>query len=364
MKLLIAILPISIGTIFFCKAQDTQSPTKSKHAYNTYTSRSQNLDSASTSKAILLEDHNKELQKLIQKQTKQVQELSNSLNKNKPDILELWMYSIVLSVIAAIIFWFAFSYFPEGKRRRALRPKIKAKLNALKLQLFFSIDATMYIGKHYGSLSQHKITSGTLTKSEIQLALHSKCLNEKYFYDSVVSHLLIPIGEKLYEGAKKIDKQIEHLFSFSALLSSREILLLESVRQTSQVYDFSDPKNNIPGVELGGQILLPVYPSMTYRFENFYKCLTLYVELQEIIHNTAYGKNNLRYEIANKLFHKGKYKQCQKVLYQEYKEKAHNQPIWILSEFISGNKAKSYEYLKTELLRQDRLEMVSNRFFV
>lgn len=358
-KYAILTLIISTGTALSCNGQNIQDSIEER--YIVPVNSSHKLEYLNTEETNYLKKQNTDLGKKIQQQSSQIQELTNAINLNKPGVLELWIYPIILSIVAAIIFWFAFSYIPEYKRNKELRPKIEAELDALKFQLFLFIDKPLWVSEHYGSLVQHKIKANTLTHEEIKFALYNKCLNKKYLYDSVVASKLIIIGESLYESTKKIDQQIEHLFSFNILLTSKEILLLENIRKTTQRHDLAVQAFKNPVASVAGQLLAPAVTSITNMHESFYKCLILHAELQGILHKTPYGKAKLGHEIVHKLFYQGNYRECKRQITKFFKDDPKNQVFWILSELFSGNKSEAYILLEARLKKSEIFDIVSDR---
>ncbi|AWY01205.1 hypothetical protein A8139_15475 [Marinomonas primoryensis] len=90
---------------------------------------------------------------------------------------------ILLSVVAAIVFWLVFSYLPERKRRKKLRPIVELALFDAYKKLFSLFDLVMRHSSHSPSFFQSKIRAGNLSEEDIQLGLQNKCLNESYLYD-------------------------------------------------------------------------------------------------------------------------------------------------------------------------------------
>src|ERR1035438_3569257 len=113
--------------------------------------------------------------------------------------------AILLNIAAAIIFWLAFAFVPEKRRRRKLRPKLELGIYQVYSTLFGLFDSLMRFEVHSPSSFQKRIKGKVLHSVEIELGLQNKCLNETFLYDEKVSRLLIPMGKELFQNRITVD---------------------------------------------------------------------------------------------------------------------------------------------------------------
>lgn len=121
---------------------------------------------------------------------------------------------VILSFIAALIFWIVFSYIPERTRCKKLRPVVELALFDAYKHLFSLFDAIMRHHSNSPSHYQAEIRSGNLSEDTIFLGLSNKCLNDSYLYDKNVKDGLLVIGESILEIALEIDELANKVLSF------------------------------------------------------------------------------------------------------------------------------------------------------
>lgn len=173
-------------------------------------------------------------------QSRAIDHLLKEIQKKQPNPLKEYAVAIIQSIIAAVIFWIAFSLLPEKRRLKKLRPKLEFDIYEIYRSIFFIFDCIMRFNSHSPSTFQKLIKGGKLGIEEIELGLQNKCMNESYLYDEKINALLMPIGQELFERFEEIDKSVEKVFSFSNYLSTSEILLLEKIRKKLEVYNLKD----------------------------------------------------------------------------------------------------------------------------
>ena len=111
------------------------------------------------------------LENLVDIDRDQAQDLLTSLYKwaEQSNIL----LPILLSVVAAIIFWLVFSHIPEQKRRKKLRPIVELALFDTYKKLFSLFDLVMRHSSHSPSFFQSQIRAGNLSEEDIKLGLQN-----------------------------------------------------------------------------------------------------------------------------------------------------------------------------------------------
>ncbi|WP_157209797.1 hypothetical protein [Marinimicrobium agarilyticum] len=222
---------------------------------------------------------------------------------------------IFLSVFSAIIFWLSFSYIPERKRRKKLRPIVELSLFDVYSQLFSLFDLLMRHSSSSPSFFQKEIRSGKLSEDDIHLGLQNKCLNESYLYDANIRNSFLVVGEEILGRALDIDELANKVLSFHTYATAEELVLLENIREKIRAYDFNGHNVKRPcGTTINGHVLLPVNPSISYRYRNFYELYEFFCRLQKIVLNhKPLDRNRFIYKMQW-LYHSGQYRLCVKLI--------------------------------------------------
>jgi hypothetical protein len=208
-----------------------------------------------------------EVQSSLEHQVSLSRNINNDINRTS--IYSDWIQPIILSIIAAIIFWYFFSYRPEERRTRQIRKKVDINLFQIYNDLFAIFNMLLRPNSYSPSFEQQKIRSGNLKEEDIFLGLQDKCLNETYCYDKNIVQALKPIGKELHKIYSSIENKIDSIFHFSSCLTPDEILLLEKIRTILNVYGLDNYDRNAVSV-VAGQTLYPVNPSISYMTKNLF----------------------------------------------------------------------------------------------
>jgi hypothetical protein len=235
--------------------------------------------------------------------------------------LDVWaeqsniLLPILLSVVAAIIFWLVFSYLPERKRRKKLRPIVELALFDAYKKLFSLFDLVMRHSSHSPSFFQSKIRAGNLSEDDIQLGLQNKCLNESYLYDPRVKDALLVVGEEILDRTLDIDELANKVLSFHTYATAEELVLLEKIREKIRVYHFGERHIEKPcGTTLNAQVLRPVDPFISYRHRNFFEIYELFCHLQKLVLNhIPLDRDRFIYKMQW-LYYSGQYHLCVKLI--------------------------------------------------
>ncbi len=286
-----------------------------------------------------------------------LQEISNYLVFNIQIILSKlsdwsigsnFIYPVLLSLISALIFWITFSYYPEKKRGKKIRPIVELDFLNIYNSLFSIFDTIMKHQENSPSEYQSVIRSGALSLNDIKLGIQNKCLNSNYLYDENVNPQLIIIGKSIYESSVHIDYLVDKIISFSQYTSAEEILLLEEIRTELRKYDFGDENiEKNPGSSIAGKIYLPTIPIIYYRVKNFYDLYELFLKLQQLVlkKNRRFDRNIFIYKMQY-LFHSKSYKKCKKFIDKnkvKFKKEANLfNNYYALCEYNLGNKSRFY----------------------
>lgn len=227
---------------------------------------------------------------------------------------------ILLSVVAAIVFWLVFSYLPEKKRRKKLRPIVELALFDAYKQLFSLFDLVMRHSSHSPSFFQSQIRAGKLSEDDIKLGLQNKCLNESYLYDPHAKNAFLVVGEEILDRTLDIDELANKVLSFHTYATAQELVLLEKIREKIRVYDFGERHvKRTCGTTINGRMLRPIDPSISYRYKNFFELYQLFCQLQKLVLNhSPLDRDRFLYKMQS-LYYSGQYHACSKLVRSEGK---------------------------------------------
>lgn len=225
---------------------------------------------------------------------------------------------ILLSIVAAIIFWMFFSYLPERKRRNKLRPIVELALFEVYTQLFSLFDLAMRDASNTSSFYQPEIRGGKLTQEKIALGLQNKCINHSYLFDPNLQGKLIVVGEELLNLTSGIEELANKVLSFHTFASAEELLLLEKIREKLRVYNFNERNVNKSCESISnGMIYRPANPTISYCSQNFFEIYQLFLNLQLVIlDQKPINRDHAIYKIQS-LYYGGKYKACAEFIKRE-----------------------------------------------
>ncbi|MCK2113788.1 hypothetical protein [Pseudomonas juntendi] len=258
---------------------------------------------------------------------------------------------ILLSIIAAVIFWWVFSYLPEQKRHKKLRPIIELTLFEVYKNLFSLFDLIMAPNLHSPSFFQSKIRSGHLSEDDIQLGLQNKCLNESYLYDPRSKDSLLVVGEEILERSINIDELCNKVLVFHTYATAEELILLESIREKIRAYHFSQRHIKKPcAIAIAGQILRPIDPSLNYRSRNFYEIYELFLTLQNLVLNHHPLDRDRFINKVQWLYYSGQCHLCAKLIRSQGRRFERDRTLYqnylALSERNKGNMKSFYKIIE------------------
>ncbi len=294
-----------------------------------------------------------------------IDDVKQDIEELKPGIFQEFFYPIILSIIAAVIFWIAFSYFPERSRKRKIRFKIEHEIYQVYTKLFSLFDTVMRFNNHSPSNYQSEIRGNKLKPRDIELGLQNKCLNEHYLYDKAIEGKLLPIGKTLADNSKKIDSSIDRIFDFNNYLTSDEILLLEEIRKKLHVYDIEN-YNREAVSKIGSVELYPVNPSISYMKNNLSEIYELYKTLQDIIFKYPLENREIQIYMIQHYYYSEEYEKAIKAIEVGKTKYPKDKSLFIFYEINSLFKLKKKEsaYNKIEKMFETKPHLVSNRTFI
>lgn len=298
----------------------------------------------------------------IKKQNAEIAEIKQRLVQNDKSMFWEFFYPILLSIIAAIIFWVTFSYFPERTRKKKMRVKIDLEIHQVYSKLFALFDNVMRRNDNSPSDYQDLIRGKKLSKRDIEIGLQNKCLNESYLFYPEIKDSLLPIGNNLWNSEQKIDRLIDRIFNFSMYLHAEEILLLENIRNKLNTYELEDYNRNTVE-EFRGMKLHPLNPSLSYMTNNFHELYLLYSELQDLVFSNKFENRNIYFSKVQYLFNSEQYDETIKTIKRgqsKYSKDINFLDTYVYQSLYKMNK-RDEAYKKLEKIFESKPHLVSNR---
>lgn len=303
--------------------------------------------------------------KSIELQNAKLEDLEKKITHTDSSAFRDFFYPILLSIIAAIIFWFAFSYYPERSRKKRIRVKLDLEIYQVYTKIFSLFDTVLRKNNHSPSDYQSQIRGGLLNRRDIEIGLQNKCLNETYLYYPEIQNTLLPIGKSLYNSIQKIDRDIDRLFNFSMYLHPDEILLFENIRNKLYTYDLENHERSSISI-IGGMQLKPVNPSLSYMANNFNELYELFKQLQKLVFRNKFENRNVFVSKVQYHFYSGQYEETIKVIKNnshKYSKDENFFDWYVFQSLYKLNKLpESYKLL--ESLFEKKAHLVSSRSFL
>lgn len=240
-----------------------------------------------------------------------------------------------LSIISALFFWLALYYF-ERKRKNNIRKNINRHFSSIRQELFHTFDTIMISSFNYNPPSpyQNKIKHEEFTIEDIKIGLLNKCFSLENITDKSIIHLLQPILGRLIQRFENIDNKIILCMTYYQELTSKEIDLLEDIREKIQTYDLKT---------LDQILTSAVTQDLSFMKSNFYDLYKLFLEIQKIsLKNNAGNWNDIAYK-ASYLCKKGTYEECLNFIKKQkhFKDRLNSYKLRSLISLKKTNEAKN-----------------------
>ncbi|MCG6467172.1 hypothetical protein K6U37_12005, partial [Vibrio parahaemolyticus] len=266
------------------------------------TGKMEDLDMRISKVASDLESMNSRLSSLDEVTTEQ----NKKTNKYIKSAEELNWYRdffmpIMLSLIAAVFFWFVFSFVPDRTRKNKIRIKVKHNFKNLESELFFLFNEILYYNGRHVHGNQQQIRSGKLTEEVLYKYLSFKCLSNRYLLDRIAKELFSDISGSLRARKEKAITIVDELFLLLDYLSADEILMLENIKTKLNVYSFSD----------SGSLWVPVNPSINYMAGNLMELYESYYDLLCIVNRKNSSWESAIIDIQS-FYYQGLWSDCYK----------------------------------------------------
>ncbi len=278
--------------------------------------------------------------------------------------MESILISVITSLIASLIFWCFFNYFPNKVRYNKIRPKVEFDIYEIYTKLLFYIQAPLQTNIYGCFYPQDRLCAGLISREEYSIWLQNKCLDDTYRFDEM-GDKLIPIGIELERISKDICTKIEKCSTYYSFMTADEILLLRKISAKLTVYSYTDNATEV----VGKGTFRPLNPNLSYMADNFYEISQLFGELQEIIWKykkidrsiNKYIVGDFNFGKAQKAYLHGKHKKC--IWLSKYKSNTYPMGAYSLlfrSYYNMGKQKKALIYLK-KYLNNTTLKPISIR---
>ena len=188
--------------------------------------------------------------------------------------------AIITSLVASIVFWFAFDWVPKWFAKKKVQPLIDYDIYQVYTTLFFFLETPFRPSKHTASQFQEDLRTGTITQDDFRIFLSTKCLSEEYRKVDEMAKNLEPVGSELQEKADEITKTITQLYIFNHYLSADQILLCRQILDAINRYSFDMVAFDVVGKNV---VLRPVNPTVSFMSGMFYELYGYYRSLQDYL---------------------------------------------------------------------------------
>jgi hypothetical protein len=285
-----------------------------------------------------------------------------------------FLYPLLLSIIAACIFWIIFSGIPYIIKYIKFRPIVELDLRKIYSGTHTIIDYFFIIVPHRPSALQDQVRGGKISKNQIRIVLQNKCLSECYLSDQRVPGELIPIGSDVRNKAIEIEQQIDKVISMNSYTSNYEIVLIERLRQCLKAFQFDERYLNNPFTIIGNRKIGPVVTNVDELTEKVFELYRFYLELQEHLFVKARSLEKIdqfRIDKAICLYFQETYKKS-----KAYSSRCSNvkdgaaqffESYSILSDYKLGRKKTAYkrlrQLLENSIKENGKVDLVSYRNF-
>lgn len=192
--------------------------------------------------------------------------------------------AIITSLIASIVFWFAFDRVPKWFNQKKVQPLIDYNFYQVYMTMFFFLETPFRPSKHVSSQFQEELFSGKITKDDFRTVLSTKCLSVEYWTVDEISKQLVPIGNELKKKADEITTMINQLFVFHEYLTIDQILFSRQILDTLNKYSFDMPAFVKAG---NGVVLGPVNPTAVTLLTMFVDLYAHFTKLQDYLINSS-----------------------------------------------------------------------------
>lgn len=270
-----------------------------------------------------------------------------------------YIYPIIGSLFAALIFWILFSYIPERKKKRSFDIIISNDLFLLHSSIFSLFDLMLKANERSPSYFQHKISACSLSREDIEICLQNKARSIKDIINPQHAKNMIFIKDSYLKNSMEIEKTINKIYTLNYYLSAAEVSLLRNINETVFRY-----VPYLESIENTNTQFKPTNPSLSFMTNMLLDLQRHFSILSEIVFETRINTRNFYIKKIQYLFHKKSYKNCIKFCNEWIKDNPHDsilQHLYIINcEFELNNKNESYEKLKI-LFSENKIRLIDNR---
>ena len=219
--------------------------------------------------------------------------------------------SVVLSIVAATIFFIAFDYIPRRLRARKLKPIVTTDLIQIYLETFQMFEAIMRqlpARPVQGIIG--KIHAGTLSLKEIRLGLATKCREDQDATHSVFGEHSLPIWNYLAARAQTATELINKVMAFSEVATTDELATVQNLSLSLKNFD----SRTLLPLERSSWIASRTYSLYNYA-EPTFRLYKSHMELKALIFNRLDASDNINIALdqVHFLYSKKNYKLCEKL---------------------------------------------------
>lgn len=217
-------------------------------------------------------------------------EINNwACNANIANNFDIYIYPVIASVIAAFIFWFAFSKLIEHRLRKKFSKTIRLDLQDVLQAIRTLLDGCFRYKDNSPSPFQQQIYANTMSMDEITLYLKSKSTYKNYALTNYPIKIpLKDIGANFIEAKEAITAPMQRLYSVSIFIDPDHFGLVRSAHKAITQYV---PHMESANPTVGGFMI--VDPSASYLKQNIFQLMQIQNELCGVIANDYYHEDDI-----------------------------------------------------------------------
>lgn len=266
----------------------------------------------------------------------------------------IFIYPLLLSVMAAYIFYLFFTVLPFKRKKNKILPLMNVELYLLNVNLSQMFGEAMrptllnYSGK-YSSI----IVGGGLTEDMLNRALHGRCLNGSVLTSPRLPVRLVPIGPMFIHIIEEAEAVINRAQQYDQFILPEEMILLEEIR------------HKLKEVILNRDASHDIVVNCDYLSGWLYPLYQLYMRLQQSVYSQKRGSRDWSIGKGVYLYSMGDFKSCIRFCGVARKNYPDDYKVFTLlllqCEFALGHLKRFRNHLKDALSSNSLYDPMSGR---
>ena len=258
---------------------------------------------------------------------------------------DLYIYPVISSLFAGLLFWTVFSLIPDTKRKESFRVQIDADLYQLTICIESIFSTFLRPSPFWPASYDKQLATQTLDEAELRLALHNKLFYENDLADKTLLPRFMIIGPDVLEEIQSIEKITGRLYSFNYFMTAKEIEMVKQIQSRIEAIQALAKPRKLP---YGAVFQNPTCAHVTGQLLELQSCLR---KLTDHVHTLRVDTLAFQETKLLREYHQGLFKTCIKSckrLKRKYPERAHfSDSIILRCTFEHRHKKEAYTLLES-----------------